>query len=267
MHYLSIGAIFKNEAHILEEWLDHYIFHGVDHFYLINDFSTDNYIEIINKYKDKITLFNNLKVEKSRGRQTEFYNYFLKPILHETKFLAILDLDEFLYSPKEINLKNILKECENYGQIVVNWVWFSSNGNIEQPKSVVKGCTKRLEYGKKIFSPTPGGEWCMNGTLGPKTILNTSFNISNINIHGSESEGETINLSYEKFPIDPLLLINHYSLQSLDFFCKIKMTRGDVNGWFSTEERNLEYFKAWNVGDIYDDKLLIQNEEILKKFN
>ena len=40
-YYLSIGVLFKNESLILKEWLDHHIFHGVDHFYLINDNSND----------------------------------------------------------------------------------------------------------------------------------------------------------------------------------------------------------------------------------
>ena len=44
------------------------------------------------------------------------------------------------------------------------------------------------------------------------------------------------------------------------------MTRGDVNGWFLTEDRNLAFFESLDVGDVYDDRLLIQNKEILKKY-
>ena len=32
-----IGAAFKNEGHILDEWIRHYKYHGIDHIYLIND--------------------------------------------------------------------------------------------------------------------------------------------------------------------------------------------------------------------------------------
>ena len=60
MYYFSIGAIFKNESHILKEWLDHYFFHGVDHIYLINDNSTDKFLEILKPYivKNVVTLYN-----------------------------------------------------------------------------------------------------------------------------------------------------------------------------------------------------------------
>ena len=60
MHKLSIGAIFCNEAPSLKEWLDHYINRNVDHFYLINDNSNDNFKEVLDPYIQKgyITLFN-----------------------------------------------------------------------------------------------------------------------------------------------------------------------------------------------------------------
>jgi len=37
LYYFSIGTIFKNESHIMKEWLEHYFFHGIEHIYMIND--------------------------------------------------------------------------------------------------------------------------------------------------------------------------------------------------------------------------------------
>jgi hypothetical protein len=50
MFTFVICSVFKNESHILEEWINNYLLHGVDHFYLVNDFSTDNFLSIIEKY-------------------------------------------------------------------------------------------------------------------------------------------------------------------------------------------------------------------------
>lgn len=52
-YYLSILAMFKNEADIIEEWLDHHIYHGVEHFYLIDDYSTDDVMGRLEPYKAK----------------------------------------------------------------------------------------------------------------------------------------------------------------------------------------------------------------------
>ena len=50
MYKLSVGALFKNEASILKEWIEHYLHHGVEHFYLINDNSTDNFLDVLQPY-------------------------------------------------------------------------------------------------------------------------------------------------------------------------------------------------------------------------
>ena len=57
MYNLVVAAVFKNEAPILKEWILHYLKWGVEHFYLVNDGSTDNYLEIIKDYP--VTLFQN----------------------------------------------------------------------------------------------------------------------------------------------------------------------------------------------------------------
>ena len=60
INFLSTIAIFKNEEDILDEWIRHHLWQGVEHFYLINNGSTDNYLEILQPYIDsqKVTLYN-----------------------------------------------------------------------------------------------------------------------------------------------------------------------------------------------------------------
>ena len=71
MYYLTVGAIFKNESHCLQEWIEHHLYHGVEHFYLINDESTDEFMKILQPYinKDIITLYNVKNHPKYPGKQ------------------------------------------------------------------------------------------------------------------------------------------------------------------------------------------------------
>ena len=64
-YYLSIVAIFKNESWILEEWLNHYINEGVEHFFLIDNDSNDDYLSILKPFIDKkqVTLFKESKAK------------------------------------------------------------------------------------------------------------------------------------------------------------------------------------------------------------
>ena len=78
MYNFVVCSVFKNESGILEEWLNHYFFHGVDHIYLVNDFSNDDYMPILNKFSGKITLFHNDIVTKEVGRQVLIYEKYFK---------------------------------------------------------------------------------------------------------------------------------------------------------------------------------------------
>ena len=266
-YYLSIASIFKNESWGMKEWLDHYKFHGVDHIYLVNDFSTDDYMDILDPYIEDefVTLYHNDNPERYTGRQIDINNKFFKPIVNETQWIANLDLDEFLYSPKEIDLKNIFRNYESYACVIANWVWFNSNGHVRQPKTIVDCFTKRGDYNAHVYMKSPGKSFYEHINLNaPKVILNSDFNIESFNIHSAVVGGNAINISSEKMPDDPELLINHYQLQSREYWEKIKMNRGDLNHWFKGSPRDFGGYESMDIGDIDDFRLAEQNKEILK---
>uniref|UniRef100_A0A6C0JX51 Glycosyltransferase 2-like domain-containing protein n=1 Tax=viral metagenome TaxID=1070528 RepID=A0A6C0JX51_9ZZZZ len=252
MHNFIVCSVFKNEAHILNEWISHYLYHGAEHIYLVNDFSTDNYSEIINKYTDKVTLFHNDIVTKQLGRQTMIYNKYFSELLTTTKWMSILDLDEFLYSPTEINIQNVLKSFDTYSCILVDWVHFGSNGHILQPKSVVEGFTMRALYGKN------------KAYYGFKNIFQTAY-FEKFDTHHTKTSGNQIRLQYNDTVETPVLLINHYNIQSFDFFTKIKSTRGDIDNWFDfiNLKRDAELFNKHDDNDVLDIRLYEQNKEII----
>ena len=117
-YYLSVGAMFKNESHSIQEWITHYLHHGVDHFYLINDKSTDNSVERIQPYIDKglITLFH-VEEPYYLGRQRNLYNRHILPLLKESQWLLMIDLDEYVWSPRSSSLPHILRHSEHLGYL------------------------------------------------------------------------------------------------------------------------------------------------------
>ena len=247
MHNLILCAVFKNESHILSEWINHYLNRGVDHIYLVNDNSTDNFIEVLEKYKDKITLFHNDIITKNVGRQIQIYNKYFLPILHTSTWAMILDLDEFLYSPQNKDLKYILNKYDSYSQLKIDWLHFASNGHELQPACVVSGFTKRANYDSN------------NEFQAYKTIFKTKDLIS-LDIHNHSVNGSTLHLAFNDSNI-PDLVINHYNLQSLDFFMNVKSTRGDINNWFDSIKklRDINLFKEYNRNDLEDLGLFKQN--------
>ena len=263
-YYLSVASIFKNESWGMKEWLDHYKFHGIDHIYLINDFSTEDYQSILQPYIDDqfVTLYQNDIIERYTGRQIDMNNKFFKPIFKDSQWLANVDLDEYLYSPKIVNLKEILCKYESYAGVIANWVWFNSNNHIKQPPIIVAGFTKRCDYDERVYMKPPGlsPEWVQFNA--PKLILNSSFDVHSFETHTAITSGNMINISTQGMPNDPDLLINHYQLQSREYWEKIKMNRGDVNHWFKGSPRDFAGYESMDIGDIEDLRLWKQNIKI-----
>lgn len=46
-YYMSVCAVFKNEAPFMKEWILYYQVIGADHIYLYNNNSDDNYQEVL----------------------------------------------------------------------------------------------------------------------------------------------------------------------------------------------------------------------------
>jgi len=271
-HYLSVASVFKNESWNLKEWILHYKHHGVDHIYLVNDFSDDDYMSILEPFirEGFVTLFQNNITEKYTGRQTDVNNRFFLPICNETQWIAQVDLDEFLYSPKTTDLKEILRKYEDYGTVETNWVWFNSNDHLTHPAGgLVQNFTSRAAFGDRVWmthrsrcagSGQEEPEWF--NLWAPKQIANTKFGVSNFNIHKIFTGGPTINLSFVGRPDDPEILNNHYQIQSRQFWEEIKMTRGALNNWYAANARGWHTFYSLDVGDITDTTLAEQNKEI-----
>lgn len=153
---LSLGAIFKNEAPYFKEWIEHYLARGVEHFYLINDGSTDNYLEILEPYVKLrlITIFDVKTKLLFLNRQYVIYNEFFNSIRDQTKWLIVCDLDEYIWTPLYLNFKEpiSLMEKENISVYCPLSMLFGSNGYINQPNNIVNSFTRRQPMNEKTIN-------------------------------------------------------------------------------------------------------------------
>jgi hypothetical protein len=246
MYKLSVGAMFKNEATILKEWIEHYLHHGVEHFYLINDSSTDNFLDVLQPYIDKsqVTLFTTTNWDYYIGRQHDMYNEFILPKIKETRWLLMVDLDEYLWCPQGINLNTVLDICGHLAQIQFRDVLFGSNGHIEQPSSIVKGFTMRQ------IEP--------RGHL--KYFVNSDFAFASLNIHhASAADPKHMKPSFFTILGDEYFILNHYSCLSKKYWIENKCVRGDGDHY---RVRTVDDFNELDVNEIQDLRLCEQNYTI-----
>jgi hypothetical protein len=142
---------------------------------------------------------------------------------------------------------------------------FGSNGLEEQPKSIINSFTKRgvdnpNKY-KSLISKYKSYKW-QESTDGDwqKSIVNTRYMVDAVDVHQSVVEGTKDNLSVKRYGKAAPLIINHYIVQSKEFFNKVKGTRGDVNNWVPDDGRNNKYFEICDINEVSDFRLMKQNK-------
>lgn len=257
---VCIVAIFKNESHILQEWITHYILQGIDKFFLIDNDSNDNYIEILQPYitSGLVELF----IDKRQSAQNDCYNDNCLDKCKQYDWVIVCDLDEFIYARKIYStIKDYLEDITNIAptvtQIFIPWKMFGSNGyntiDKPQPSSVIQSFTKREYYDKPgqnyihiqfVNNKKYTGFKCISKT---KTLVKLHIHehvntfkdyISTCNIFTKLHEHLT-EIS-EHVLEESFLHMNHYVIQSKQWFMNVKSTRGDVNYNFNI--RNEQYF-------------------------
>ena len=115
----------------------------------LDDASVDNSRGVLAPYiaKGLVTVFEPPFQGQTYRQAAAFKNTLISLMSkNEAKWIAFLDVDEFLWSPKEFNVQNILKTHEDLASIGLSWMWYGSSGNIEQPASVVQSFTKRANF-------------------------------------------------------------------------------------------------------------------------
>jgi len=167
-YYLSMCAIFKNEAQYLKEWIEFHQLAGVEHFYLLNNRSTDDYQKVLEPYVKRgiVNLYQwNYTLEDFKNwaqMQRTAYNKIIQKHKFDTTWLAIIDIDEFLFPTKKNNLKEFLKDYEEFGGVCANWVMFGTNNvnKIPQNKLLIESLISRAKknhprqkYVKSIVQP------------------------------------------------------------------------------------------------------------------
>ena len=135
-HYLSVYCRFRDEAKWLPEWLEYHLLIGVEHFYLIDHLSVDNPESILQPYIERglVTLARwekeLPKPDHSRGFIAMGHKA-LEMARGQTKWLAVIDTDEFIVVPGSKSLTDLLKGYERHGGVAMNWQMFGTS-EVEQ---------------------------------------------------------------------------------------------------------------------------------------
>ena len=157
---LSVCAIMKDEAPYLIEWLEFHKLVGVERFYLYNNNSSDNTLDIVQPYiQSREVVLHDWPF--SPKQQASAYEHCLKEYKQESEWIAFLDLDEFLFPTEKEKLTEVLEEFDSLPAVGVNTLTFGSSGHETRPEGLqIENFTKRStdnfevnRYVKSIVRP------------------------------------------------------------------------------------------------------------------
>lgn len=135
LYDLSIVAIFQDEAPYLKEWIEYHLKVGVQHFWLFNNNSSDNYLDILDSFIQKgvVELIEWPSQEKAAydffyDVQSPAYTYAINKARGVSEWLAIIDIDEFIVPVKEKTITECLsKRFSKCSGVCVNWQTFGTS--------------------------------------------------------------------------------------------------------------------------------------------
>lgn len=222
---ISLCLIFKDEERFLKEWIEYHLLIGVEHFYLYNNFSSDNFMTVLKPYieKDIVTL---VEWPYKYAQKEAYKNCYLK-YKSESHWIGFIDTDEFVNLQKHDDIRHFLSKFNDFPSVTLHWRMFGTSGILKE------------SYDKLVIEQyVASWPWlCHTG----KSFINCDYKFKVIDVHfstasmlgvslyGIDDMGIFIPFMY---PVirkrKPCAYLNHYWSKSREFYLYKDMSKGDV---------------------------------------
>ena len=219
-NYLSICCIIKNERY-LEEFIVYHHIVGVEHFYIYDNNSDYPIKDRLNNF-----YFNRLCTIidfPGHAKQMPAYKHCIKTFGNKTKWLAIIDGDEYIVPKKDWSIRDILNKNENVHALGINWVVFGSNRYDYTPDGFLVDKYRYCHRGQNSH---------IKSIVQPQYVTHVndphSVNIRDPSKY-KDCKKNTISGPFNNNYTIDLIQINHYHYRSLEDYIK-KHNRGNADG-------------------------------------
>jgi hypothetical protein len=229
-HELAVCAIFREEAPFLDEWLTFHSGVGVTHFYLYNNYSTDEFRAVLAPWIARGVV--TLQEWPRKVGQLGAYRHCVRHYRRRARWIAFIDADEFLFSPQAVDIRPVLRGYDDVPGVLVWGMFFGANGHERRPAQPLTDAFVRRASPAVVRSG--------------KTIANPRMIYAIRSPHVFKfTEGEAVDTSWrpqrlgQDAPVFDLLRYNHYWSRSIEDL-KTKVGAGDAS---TPQARDL----AWHL--------------------
>lgn len=241
---VCICAIFKDEADYLKEWIELHKLVGAEHFYLYNNHSSDHYREVLEPYisAGEVTLTD----WTDTPGQMSAYSDCVRRYAKETKWIAFIDLDEFIVPNTYDSIYDFLKQYDRrYPNVIAYWMCFGTSGKLQRDRrglvteDFVVSWEKYTNIGKCFYNTAfafADEESVNRNNVHKRWAKYKNILLPPVNCYGKVCLEEENPVGRAPMPIQ----INHYLLKSYEEYTGKKSNRGDAI--FAVDMHNMDYF-------------------------
>jgi hypothetical protein len=240
--YLAASTIYLNDAPYLREWIEFHRLVGVERFFLYDNGSSDNHLEVLAPYIDDgiVTL---RAWRPSPPDHRDVFNDCLSAHREEARWIAFFDVDEFLFSPSGASVAELLRDYERWPGVGVNWAMFSHAGHRTRPDGLVID-----SYPLRDRNET-GWIKCIVDPVRTTRCESAHFFTYHYGLAVDENkwpiaEPQTKSTSFER------LRINHYASRSEEE----ARTKSQIRGWKGVRQ--------WRLRDLAGELELVRDDAI-----
>jgi hypothetical protein len=237
MPYLAICAIYRDEAPYLAEWVEFHRLVGVERFFLYDNGSIDNSREVLAPYLEEgSVIIHDWPVYPG---QIPAYDDCLRWHRFDSRWIAFIDVDEFLFSPTGGAVSEVLGDYECWPAVGVNWAVFGTGGHRTKPEGlVIESYLLR---------------WNNDANRHIKSIVDPTLTIRAADPHhffychcsAVDENHFPIQGPRSKSPSIQRLRVNHYVTRSeAEYRDKLARQRADT-GWIRKQPRTFERIDGW----------------------
>jgi len=257
-YQLSICTVFQNEARFLKEWIEYHRAVGVEHFYLFNHLSEDDYYSVLEPYIDagivELTQWPILIESQQHWKetQTKAIQTAIDKSKYITKWLAIIDSDEFIIPVQLDNLIEALEEFENFGGVQVHWQCYGTShiDKIPEDQLMIELLTMKAP---KFYNKNRQ----IKSIVRPERVSSCShphyvtYEPGFYHVNEKKIKKDENKWFYKKILIDKLR-INHYWTRDEEYYRETKVPRVMKREYPDSELKILEQIKI-DLNTVHDD--------------
>jgi hypothetical protein len=256
--YLTLAAVIRDQEHYVKEWLAFHHLVGVERFVIVLHKCTDKTEEKIRElpFQEKIHVHH--IVNDEQFVQLGTYLWILDHYGKFTRWMTIIDSDEFLFGTRDDDVRTILTDYEKHGGLAAHWLEYGSNGHVVKPQGLsIEAFTKRApdHHGahysfKSIIQPH-----CFQKFLSPHLAVTKPLTV----LEDHREVGINWVWIGDRQPRHEIIRVNHYHVRSMEDWIE-RYKRGQCNDPARDHTMDFLYnsriFRERDHTEIYDPAIL-----------